>query len=85
VNKPNELILEILRERNIQMIPVLEKRKFDVKNTLILPCGYTYLEAEMEKMKTTPLSHAGLIFGIDGCDTLVIKNLLWQILKDNYS
>jgi len=85
VNKPNELILEILRERNIQMIPVLEKRKFDVKNTLILPCGYTYLEAEMEKMKTTPLSQSGQIFGIDGCDTLVSKNLLWQILKDNYS
>lgn len=87
INKPNELLTEIFRERNVKIYTRddVRNRKIELESSILLPCGYTYLEKELDSLKTTPLSNVALIFGIDGCDTLVSKNLLWQILKENYS
>jgi len=92
-NKLSDLMEEIFREKKIKIYSIDEFLDSSSKqndfsslhSTLILPCGYTYLEAEMEKLKTTTLSMSKLFFGIDGCDLLVSKNLLWHILQDKYS
>jgi len=89
-NNLNELLEEVLREKEVQisMVDELFKdsiEKGSIQSTVILPCGYTYLEKEMESLQTTSFAKSGFFFGIDGCDMLVSKNLLWRILENFFS
>ena len=47
-----------------------------------IPCGYTGVERELDKMNN-PIKKQ-LIFGITGCDQIVSKNNLWNLLSKKY-
>jgi hypothetical protein len=55
-----------------------EKNKWD----LYIPCGYNNVETELQTIKPTNESQA--IFGISGCDKIVSKNNIWQLLEEKY-
>ena len=46
------------------------------------PCGYNYVETELKKIK--PTNSKQTIFGISGCDFIVSKNGLWEIVSNYY-
>ena len=49
---------------------------------LYVPCGYNYVEGELETMnKIKPHQR---IFAISGCDKIASKNNLWEILRNTY-
>ena len=54
------------------------RKKWDI----YLPCGYNYVEDELKKVYPTPPHQK--IFGINGCDQIVSKNGLWNILNKTY-
>lgn len=47
---------------------------------IYLPCGYNYVENELTKIR--PHTNNQIIFGISGCDYIVSKNKLWELLKN---
>ena len=47
-----------------------------------IPCGYNFVENELKKIKTD--NHGQKIFGINGCDQIVSKNGLWDIIENKY-
>lgn len=49
---------------------------------LYLPCGFGNIENELKKIKIS--NNNQVIFGINGCDKIVKKNTLWELLNDYY-
>ena len=49
---------------------------------LYIPCGYNNVEKELLKIKITNKNQK--IFGIKGCDKIVSKNKLWELLRNKY-
>jgi hypothetical protein len=60
----------------------IERSYNSKKWDLYVPCGYNYVEKELTKVHPT-LTHQK-IFGINGCDRIVSKNGLWDILEKTY-
>ncbi len=55
-----------------------DKEKWD----FYIPCGYNYVENELKGVKFKHQSQK--IFGINGCDFIVSKNGLWDIIETKY-
>ena len=49
---------------------------------IYLPCGYNYVENELKNLSV--YNDAQQIYGINGCDNIVSKNGLWNILEKQY-
>ena len=47
-----------------------------------IPCGYNGIENEMKYLDN--LEEKQKIYGIDGCDKIVAKNKLWELIVDEY-
>lgn len=74
VEKPNtELLDGILKKNGIS--------RNDKSYNFYMPCGYNNVEQEL---KTIELPKSKYIFGLIGCDKIVSKNNLWDILEINY-
>ena len=64
--------------------------KFDMKKInmsnlnweLYLPCGYNYVENEIDNIKITSTDQK--VFAIKGCDNIASKNNLWKLFVDEY-
>lgn len=52
------------------------------KWNLYIPCGYTNVENELENIKVS--SKEQIIFGLSGCDKIVSKNNIWELLQNKY-
>lgn len=68
-------------------IKILRKYKFyqldfDDDWNIYIPNGYNRIEIDLEKL--TPHNENQIIFGVQGCDYLVGKTSLWNILEKNY-
>jgi hypothetical protein len=72
--KPNGTIMnDIFKKENI---------KKGSKYNLYLPCGYNNVENELlNVMNTNQLKY---VFGLKGCDTIVSKNSLWDLLEKSF-
>ena len=56
---------------------------YDTKKwNLYMPCGYTYAENELKKIKFS--NNNQILFAIDGCDNLASKISLANLLKKKY-
>ena len=62
---------EIFHENNII--------KDNLDWNIYVPCGYNNIERELLTIKTTNLNNK-YIFGINGCDSIVSKNKIWESL-----
>lgn len=63
---------------------VLYNNRFvrDDKNyNFFMPCGYNFVEDELDEMKVPKSKY---IFALRGCDQIVSKNNLWDILEKTY-
>ena len=49
---------------------------------LYIPCGYNYVEKELKQIKVKNPNQK--IFGINGCDSIVSKNRLWELIHKRY-
>ena len=61
---------------------IYKDREFTQNNKdydLYFPCGYNYIENELNGLDNTKSSQK--IFGITGCDSIVAKDTLWKLLK----
>ena len=47
---------------------------------LYLPCGYNYIETELDKIQIP--KNTKYIFGLKNCDKIVSKNNLWVLLRN---
>ena len=47
-----------------------------------IPCGYNMIEQELTKI--TPQNSNQLIFGVSGCDKIVSKNGIWNLLENKF-
>jgi hypothetical protein len=56
-------------------------KRGDINSYLYLPCGYTNVEKELKNIDI-PVSK--YIFGFIGCDEIIRKNSLWEILEKAY-
>ena len=72
-HKPNSELLKIVFKEN-SMVQNPESYR------LYLPCGYNYVDNELENANIT----GDFIFGLKGCDKIVSKNNLWRILEITY-
>lgn len=55
--------------------------------SLYIPCGYNNIERELDELIIKPLFNnykKRYIFGINGCDTIVAKNHIWENLIKCY-
>ena len=51
---------------------------------IYLPCGYNNVERELKTINING-DKSKIIFGINGCDNIVSKNGIWDILKNTYT
>lgn len=53
---------------------------------IYIPCGYNNVENELTKIKIDPNNDIKnkYIFGLNGCDTIVSKNKIWESLVNCY-
>lgn len=51
---------------------------------IYMPCGYNYVEGELESLGKDQITKNKRIFAISGCDKIASKNNLWKILRDYY-
>jgi len=51
---------------------------------IYMPCGYNYVEGELESLSAKQITKNKRIFAISGCDKIASKNNLWKILRDYY-
>jgi len=68
-------------------IKILRKYKFyqldfDDDWNIYIPNGYNRIEIDLDKL--TPHNENQIIFGVQGCDDLVGKTCLWNILEKTY-
>lgn len=55
----------------------------DDKNwDIYMPCGYNNVETELKHIN--PINSNQIIFGISGCDKIVSKNNIWNLLMKSY-
>ena len=73
--KIGKILNEVLKENNITKT---NNKDWDI----YLPCGYNYIEKELKQIKTQNKDQ--IIFGISGCDSIVSKNKLWELIKNKY-
>jgi hypothetical protein len=52
---------------------------------LYVPCGYNFVEKELLLIELPKYNKKYYIFGINGCDNIVSKNNLWNILDKKYT
>ena len=52
------------------------------ESDLYMPCGYNFVESELRGFQ--PTNNNQKIFGINGCDFIVSKNGLWDIIERKY-
>ena len=72
----NKLTKNVFREAGFN-------RSYDLNNwDLYMPCGYNNVEEELKGLKTHNTDQK--IFGINGCDFIVSKNGLWDIIEGEY-
>ena len=57
-------------------------KTYDNNWDLYIPCGYNLVEQEL--LKITPQNSNQLIFGISGCDKIVSKNGIWNLLEQKF-
>jgi len=63
---------------------VLAKNKIildDKEYNFFMPCGYNFVEDELDEMKVPKSKY---IFALRGCDNIVSKNNLWEILEKKF-
>lgn len=48
--------------------------------TIYVPCGYNHVEKELLNIKVNNSYRQKFIFGINGCDSIVSKNKIWESL-----
>lgn len=52
---------------------------------IYIPCGYNFVETELKKIKLeNNETKIKFIFGVNGCDTIVSKNKIWETLVNCY-
>ncbi len=51
---------------------------------IYVPCGYNYVEKELLSIKNNNNNNIKYIFGINGCDSIVSKNKIWESLVNCY-
>jgi len=51
---------------------------------IYVPCGYNEVEEELKKILVKGDPSKKYIFGINGCDTIVSKNKIWESLANCY-
>jgi hypothetical protein len=51
---------------------------------IYMPCGYNNVENELKTINVNG-DKSKIIFGINGCDNIVSKNGIWDILKNEYT
>lgn len=60
---------------------ITKENKID-NSDIYIPCGYNFVEKELTTLK--PTNKNQIIFGISGCDQIVSKNRLWELIQDYY-
>jgi hypothetical protein len=71
-----DVLSDVLKNNNIT------RSKKNDDGDLYLPCGYTGVEDELKKMKIR--DNLQTIFAIDGCDDIIKKNTIWELLVESY-
>lgn len=51
---------------------------------IYIPCGYNNIEEELKKIKIKNNIKSKYIFGLNGCDSIVSKNKIWESLVNCY-
>jgi hypothetical protein len=67
---------KVFKQQNIN------RTKYPEDSDIYVPCGYNHVESELRKLKVYNKNQK--IFGINGCDNIVSKNGLWNILDKAY-
>ena len=63
-------------------------KQFNLKNdpndwNIYMPCGYNNVEKELKEINLGN-NRNKIIFGINGCDRIVAKNSIWDIIRKTY-
>jgi hypothetical protein len=74
--KLGEITENIFKNYNINKSDI---NKWDI----YIPCGYNFVEAELKTIKLNKTQNK-FIFGINGCDTIVSKNKIWETIVNCY-
>lgn len=77
---------------NNKMLGTILKDIFDKNNitqsnddwNIYVPCGYNDVEDELKKIIINNKDKNKYIFGVNGCDTIVSKNKIWESLVNCY-
>jgi hypothetical protein len=77
---------------NNKMLGPILKDIFDTNNiiqsnndwNIYIPCGYNNIEEELKKISINNKNKNKYIFGVNGCDTIVSKNKIWESLVNCY-
>ena len=77
---------------NNKMLGTILKDIFDKNNithsnddwNIYIPCGYNDVEDELKKISINNKDKNKYIFGVNGCDTIVSKNKIWESLVNCY-
>ena len=72
-HKPSGELLKMVMKENVMV-------QNSQNHQLYMPCGYNYVEQELEKANI----NSPYIFGLKGCDKIVSKNNLWKILESTF-
>jgi hypothetical protein len=77
---------------NNKMLGTILKDIFDNNNitqsnddwNIYIPCGYNDVEEELKQISINNKNKNKYIFGVNGCDTIVSKNKIWESLVNCY-
>ena len=77
---------------NTKILGTILKDIFDTNNitqsnddwNIYIPCGYNNVEEELKQISINNKIKNKYIFGINGCDTIVSKNKIWESLVNCY-
>ena len=72
----NQIHSKIIQKYNIKRINNIEKCN------IYIPCGYNNVENELKKVKL--YNNTQKIYGISGCDFIVSKNGIWNLIESRY-
>lgn len=86
--KPKWSITNCSYRLNETMLDVLDKNADHTYNhnesDLVLPCGYDYIDKEIESIPSNNGNMRRRIFIIQGADEITAKNYLWKNIVDYY-
>ena len=74
-NKTTSIVLKKIKYRK----DIYNKDSADI----FIPCGYNHVEVELYKNKN-PKTTKQIIFGINGCDKICSKKIIWKTLNEKY-